>query len=271
MPEDLPPAGVTTGSLEHLLFITLTVAIDYQRDAIDLWRSSRDAFEDPLTRFLYNPQALHEAGVSKVGQDMQRHRLSKKLQKDAFIWHTIGVTFHKKWAGDPRRFLADCGWDAPTILARLQADRHPQNGRMVLDYPFLRGAKIGPLWLRMLRDNVGIADLKGLDRVPIPVDIHVARATLCLGVVKGRYAGPLADLFERVREAWFESVGGLIVRGRPMIALDVDEPLWHLSKYGCTHRGGTTDLCPVYHRCEARDLCAEGIVQTEKTTIQVDT
>ena len=33
MPEDTPPQGVEAGSLEQILFLTLTVAIDYQRDA----------------------------------------------------------------------------------------------------------------------------------------------------------------------------------------------------------------------------------------------
>jgi hypothetical protein len=32
MPEDIVPGGIEAGSLEHILFITLTVAIDYQRD-----------------------------------------------------------------------------------------------------------------------------------------------------------------------------------------------------------------------------------------------
>jgi hypothetical protein len=271
MPEDLLPTSIASGSLEHLLFITQTVAIDYQRDAIALWRSSRDTFEDPETRYLYNPQLLHEADLSKVILDMHRHGLSKKPKKDADIWRTIGVTFYKKWVGNPRLFLADCDWDAPTILNRLRADTHPQNNEMVPDYPNLRGAKIGPLWLRMLRDNVGVSDLKGLDRVPIPVSIHVARATLCLGIVKGRHAGPLAELFEHVRTVWFESVKGLSVEGRPMIALDVDEPLWHLSKYGCTHRDGKAGVCPLYDRCEAKDLCAKGLVKTEKNVVEVDT
>ena len=37
MPEDMLPRGVGAGSLEHIFFITLTVAIDYQRDAPALW------------------------------------------------------------------------------------------------------------------------------------------------------------------------------------------------------------------------------------------
>ena len=42
MPEDELPEGVIRGSLEHLLFITLTVTIDYQRDAHELWQIARD-------------------------------------------------------------------------------------------------------------------------------------------------------------------------------------------------------------------------------------
>jgi len=43
--------------------------------------------------------------------------------------------------------------------------------------------------LRMLRDNVGIKKLKNLDKVPIPVGIQVARATLAIGVVRGKFNG----------------------------------------------------------------------------------
>lgn len=40
MSEDIIPKGVKRGSLDGLLFITLTVANDYQRDADALWESS---------------------------------------------------------------------------------------------------------------------------------------------------------------------------------------------------------------------------------------
>jgi len=116
--------------------------------------------------------------------------------------------FYKKWQGDPRNFLVSCNWDAPLILARLKADSHIRNGKRVPDFPFLRGDKIGPLWLRMLRDNAGLIQIenmneipnsigiRNLDKVPIPVDIHVARATLALGVVRGQYNGPTERLLK---------------------------------------------------------------------------
>lgn len=271
MPEDITPAGVVRGSLEHIFFITLTVSIDYQRDASSLWESSRKTFNNPKMRYLFDPKGLYETSFQKIVGDMQNYKLSKKPKKDARIWRTIGVTFYKKWNSNPLNFLQDCNWDAPTILRRLINDTHLYNGRQVSDYPYLRGPKIGPLWLRILRDNAGITQLRNLDKVPIPVDRHVARATLTTGIVKGQFKGKLDEIFEYIRKAWFESVKGLSIKNREMIALDMDESLWHLSKYGCTKRDKITGHCPLYHKCEAKEFCIKGRVKIEGNVVEVET
>jgi hypothetical protein len=202
---------------------------------------------------------------------MQKYGLSKKYKKDPHIWRTVGVTFLKKYSGNPLNFLEDCRWDSKNILQRLKNDTHLYNGKQVADFPYLRGNKIGPLWLRMLRDNVGIKKLKNLDLVPIPVDIHVARATLAIGVVRGQFCGKLDDFFDRIRQAWFKSVAGIRVKNRPMIALDVDEPLWHLSKNGCTKRDKLSGECPVITRCEAREFCIPGSININNNRVELNT
>lgn len=271
MPEDMTPTGVKRGSLEHVLFITLTVSIDYQRDAPSLWKSSRRTFHDPRTRYLFDPKQLHEVPFQQIAKDMQKYELSKKPENDARFWRTVGVTFYKKWEADPRNFLEDCDWDSLAILRRLRDDTHLYNGEQVSDYPYLRGPKIGPLWLRMLRDNVVISELRNLEKVPIPVDIHVARATLATGVVRGYFEGRLDRLFEYIRKAWFVSTEGLSLKDRSMMALDVDEPLWHLSKYGCTKRDDIAGCCLVRHRCEARGFCVDGKIRIEKGFVELET
>jgi hypothetical protein len=227
--------------------------------------------EDPETRYLFDPAGLHEAKPAKIREDMQRYGLSKKKNNDPRFWRTVGVTFLKKWGSDPRNFLADCQWDAPTVLKRLKADTHLYANRKTWDYPFLRGPKIGPLWLRLLRDNVGLDQLRNLDQVPIPVDVHVARATLATGVVRGSHAGSLGDAFVKIRKAWFRSVEELEVDGRPMMPLDVDEALWHLSKYGCTKRDTETGTCPLLDQCEAGEFCVLGKLKIDGSRLEVDT
>jgi hypothetical protein len=199
MPEDIEPADVRKGSLEHILFITLTVSIDYGREADLLWGNARRTFDDPQTNYLFVPELLHKASFQQVINDMQKHGLSKKPNRDAWIWKSVGVTFFKKWSGDPYVFLQNCNLDALEVIAHLKKDRHPQGRRQVNDFPYLRGPKISCLWLRMLRDNVGISYLKNLEKVPIPVDIHVARATLALGIIRGQIKGTrLGTVFEDI-------------------------------------------------------------------------
>jgi hypothetical protein len=271
MPEDQPPLGVERGSLEHVLFITLTVAIDYQRDANTLWDSSRKAFADAETRYVFDPASVHAAEPRKVLADLSKHRVSKKPRKDCDIWRTVAITFHKKWRGDPRNFLADCGLDAVAVLQRLRADTHLVAGQYRPDYPYLRGPKIGPLWLRMLKDNVGLS-IRRLDEVPIPVDVHIARASLATGIVRGKYDGGLDEIYERIRRAWAAAVVGLKADDCPMIALDVDEPLWHLSKYGCsTFRDIETGACRKMGSCEARAFCVPGKLVIRRGQVIVDT
>ncbi|MCZ7645945.1 MAG: hypothetical protein M5U26_11785 [Planctomycetota bacterium] len=272
MPEDLPPKGVEHGSLEHVLFITLTVAIDYQRDATVLWDASRRSYEDTETRYLFDPRLVHEARAAKVLEDMRRYGLSKKPKKDAWIWRTVAVTFHKKWGGDPRRMLEHLDWDAPRVLASLRDGRHAERNKQALDFPYLGGKKIGPLWLRMLRDNVGISKLRNMDQVDLPIDVHVARATLCLGVIRGKYEGDLETAYEKMRRAWAEAVRGLRHKKdeRQVIALDLDEALWGLSRYGCTHRNVETGACPKFDQCPMRELCWRGSIQVGSSGIKMD-
>ena len=265
MPEDLLPKGVKKGSLEHVMFITLTISIDYLRDAAALWNASRKTFEDPKTKYLFEPKSLYESAPEKIAIDMQKYNLSKRSNRDSFIWRTIGATFYEKWNGDPTEFLKSCDWDAPTILEQLQENKNRSY------YPYLRGKKIGPLWLRMLKGNVGL-ELKNLDKIPIPVDVHVARATLATGVVRGQYKGNLNNLFEHIRKAWFESVKGLNLKdGKAVIALDMDEPLWNLSKYGCSKRNTKTGECKFISTCKVKDCCVKGQIQISNGRGIIDT
>ncbi len=85
-PEDIIPKGMMKGSLEHILFITLTVSIDYKRDVSVLWYSSRKTYEDPEIRYLFKPKSLHETPPRIIIKDMLKYKLSKKPKQDANIW-----------------------------------------------------------------------------------------------------------------------------------------------------------------------------------------
>lgn len=96
MAKDEMPDGLVKGSLGHILLLTLSASIDYQRDANSLWQSSMRTYEDPETRYLLNPRLLQKTSPGKIAEDMLKYKLAKKPRKDPIIWRTVGVTFCKK-------------------------------------------------------------------------------------------------------------------------------------------------------------------------------
>jgi hypothetical protein len=180
--------------------------------------------------------------------------------RDSNAWAAICRTLSRKWKNDVKTFLADCGFDGPTILAHLHRDGMWSASGWTPDFPLLRGSKIGPLWVRTLRDNA-LLKLSGLEDVPIPVDVHVMRATLCSGAIRGRFRGSPERLKNAVRELWRTAVKGLEHSdGQSMIPLDVDEPLWTLSRLGCSQRGnGLLTSCPPC--CVLAPVCVEGRIK----------
>ncbi len=276
MPEDDPPDGAERGSLEHILFVTFTMSIDYSRKSDLLWAASRRAFADPCTRYLFDPKLVREAGRAKVGRDMQQVGISQRITNDPKAWYTIAETLVDKWEGDPRNFLKDCDWHAPTVLRRLVKDEHPIGTDWEPDFPYLRGPKVGRVWIRMLRDNLAI-ELRGLEDVHIPVDVHILRATLCTGALTGSFSGPRTSLFPKVQELWHEATAPLKRPHdqKPLIALDVDAALWTLSKKGCSKRIKDRDgnLGPCHKNCPASPSCASGkiIIESNKQRCEIDT
>jgi len=115
------------------------------------------------------------------------------------------------------------------------------------------------LWLRILRDIAGLENLKNLEKIPIPVDVHIARASNFLGVIKNNDGSILKEdklpkCYGNIRDAWSKSVEGLNINGKEIIALDMDEPLWLLSRYGCSKidKENSKKLCS---DCVVKDLC----------------
>jgi len=207
MPEDILPKGVGRGSYEHRMFITLTVSIDYMRDAEALWAASRRTYEDRTTRYLFYPQQVAKASLAAVVRDLGRHGVSLRRDQDGHIWYTVSLTILQKWQSDPLKLVEAAGYDALTLLRLIRGER---------GFPYLRGPKISALWIRMLRDNVGLR-LRNMEEIPIPTDIHIVRATFATGVLRGMLPGSLNQARPVVEAAW-----GRALEGAALIPLDID-------------------------------------------------
>ena len=269
MPEDLLPrwgsdllaSGIERGSYEHLMFITLVVSIDYQRDADQLWEAGRKTFEDEETRWLFFPTELVRRDFPEVVKAMKVQKLAKKPQKDAGIWSRVSKSLFEFYDSNPLNVIKKCDYDAWEIFNR------KFDLRFKKQFPYLSGDKIFPLWIRMLHDNAGV-ELKNLDRIPIPVDVHIARATFTTGCLTGEYKGTISKISDKIDEAWRKAIE-LVRHPKLTYRLQLDEPLWHLSRYGCTFRKGNS--CPKRRACPVQEFCEKGVVDVSAERVEVNT
>ena len=155
MPEDDPPPGVQGGSLDLALFMTLTVAIDYQRDADALWKALERSLPTPRPDTC-SMQPRYIGGTEEGSRGLVEIRRFQKNRGTAAIFGGPSRSRSTRMEGNPSS-LGDYGWDAVTLFQRLSTDTRLVAGHAGPDYRYLRGPRIDPLWLRILSDNVGLS------------------------------------------------------------------------------------------------------------------
>lgn len=146
--------------------------------------------------------------------------------------------------------LAHSDWDGPRTIALIRSTKY--SGR----FPNLKGPKIAPLWIRMLVDEWKGHPIYNINQIGLPVDIHTGAATVMLGGVHGSYQGDFASFRDAVQQVWREAS-----EGTEHYPLQVDEPLWHLSRNSC--RKMKSMPCEYRHECDLAAFCTGTRLMTQ--------
>lgn len=151
--------------------MTYIISIDYQTDAVKLWRNARYTY-------LRNPEYFDPKNLVDMNLETLSHILrelgARYPTNGARAWKKISTILLKKYAGDPRKIT-------PQPLAVYEVKR------LIDSFPNLRGKKLSNFYIRAMgeKDLFKINNLNDLD---IPVDVQVARFTFytgCLQLKKG--------------------------------------------------------------------------------------
>ena len=243
MPELLKPAKLRRGFLQHVHYITLLVALDYMRDANQLWRAGFETFNDKETRWVFDVKCQKMKNLDFLIKALQKYKVSKKQKRDARIWQKIAFSIKEKFDGNIMKFVEEkCKNDAVHIFSQMKTFYKK-------DFPNLTGDKILPLWIRMLKEVCNV-NIKNLDKIPFPVDVHTARATIFTGCLKGKnIKSSIPEIRSKVDEVWTKAAE----KSKKFNKFMLDEPLWTLSKYGCSKK--ENKLCPVFNKCPVKNFC----------------
>lgn len=243
MPELLKPINMEKGSVQHVNYITLLVALDYMRPANQLWQAGVETFEDEDTRWVFDVTSPKIEDNNLLTDALKKHKTSKKPEKDARIWQTIAKNIRKLFDGNMKNFIdVKCKDEAEQIYSIMKS-------LYKKEFPNLTGDKILPLWIRMMKDVCGI-EIKNIEKIPFPVDVHTARATIFTGcLTASNIKSSVPKIRTDVDIIWAKAAE----RTKEFNKFDLDEPLWTLSKYGCNK---LKDMkCPVFENCVLNNFC----------------
>ena len=257
LPETLLPNGVQSGSYDHVMFVTMCSAIDYGRDADAMWKAGRNTWDDESTRWVFFPELVEQKTLEDLSKDLQKYRLSGRFKnQDAKTWRTVSLSFLKLFDGDPRNMFKKFDFDALEIRRYMK-----KMGPKV--FPFLGGGttlgKINAMWIRILHDEVKIV-FKNYEKIPLPVDRHVMRATFTTGCLVGEHNGPTDHLKGMAIKAWAEAC-----QNSSLCPLDLDEALFNLSRFGCSKI--TNGKCPFINECKLSDFC---VTANPRSKLEID-
>lgn len=229
------------------LLLTFTAAMDRARDADALWFAAERLFEaEPWT---IAPQEVLERSLTDLADTLRRYGVSQRHRSDSAAWRVIAESL-----ADPGTAPAvstaviEGRGDARELLQALQAQSPGGTDR----FPFLRGPKVGPMWVRMLA-HPGGGTIRSIDVLPVAVDVQVRKITEYLAVTD---TGGLDLDAARpiIQAAWAGDVSENGAEGPPALdgtAAALDPALWFWAKWGCTRCERAGERLPIAGPCEA--------------------
>ncbi len=216
MPEDSNP-HLATGSNENLLYFTLPMALNYQRNSYKLWECALLTWNDETTRDVFDPNKVIQMSTQNLKDKLVKYKVALQPNKQPIIWQRLCASFIKYSHGNLTKFFEMLDFDIFKIKEFILKNK--------ADFPYLSGTKILNYWLYVLTQYTSF---KFINRSEISVapDTHVLQASLKLGVITEQDM-KRSDIREFVSAKWKK-----ILDGSGIEPIDIHTPFWLWSRNG---------------------------------------
>ncbi len=222
MPEDSNP-HLPRDSEENLLYFTLPMALNYQRNSYKLWEGALASYNDETTRFIFSPNSVLSCDREILKTALMKYKVALQPNKHTEIWIRLCDTIVNDLGGSLRSLFNRCDYSVVKVLEEMQIKKKK-------NYPYLSGNKIANYWLYVLTQytELPICDRQNISVAP---DTHVIQSTLKLGLISDVSA---SNIQREVAEVWKKTLNG-----SEFSPIDIHTPMWLWS------RGGFIDLLDV--------------------------
>jgi len=218
MPEDARPEGIEPSSRDNFHFLTLPMALNYQRNSYSLWESAAKAFLDEDTKHVFDPKAVIEMSESLLREMLCKHKVALQPTKHVETWRRLTETIANKFDGDLRQLFSQC--DRDVVELRETVQKRDKKG-----FPYLSGPKIFNYWLHVIEHYTPLR-LTNRSEITVAPDTHIIQCSLKLGLMRGDFE-KLAQNRALVSAEWKR-----VLSGTGIAPIDIHTPLWLWSRNG---------------------------------------
>lgn len=216
MPEDNNPK-LAANSDENLLYFTLPMALNYQRNSYKLWESALLTWNDETTCDVFDPNKVMLMNIENLRDKLVKYKVALQPNKQPIIWKKLCSSFIKYSNGSLKKFFEKLDFDILRIKQFILNNKP--------DFPYLSGTKILNYWLYVLTQYTAFK-FKNRNEISVAPDTHVLQASLKLGIIS-EMDMKKSDIRDLVSEKW-----KTILNGSGIEPIDLHTPFWLWSRNG---------------------------------------
>lgn len=202
---------------QKALFKTLSTALNYQTNADAHYRRFGQLWKEQ--RWLFKPEVVVEQkdldDIRTVFQEYDVHMYNQ----NAKIWSDLCLKLYEDYNSNPLKIFEEAEYDFDEVEQIVRRNTL-NDGHMNPDFPFLRGSKIRPLWLRFMRSQ--ISKQTGFENTEVAVDTHIISIT---NKLLGTEYSETPDDKEAIREFWHD-----VCEPQDINPIRLDFPLWLINR-----------------------------------------
>lgn len=214
MPEDSNPSFSEDEMETRLVYFTLPMSLNYQRDSYKLWEAVLKTFNDSETKIVLNIKnsaTMDEEGLRNI---LTKYKIALQPNKHIATWQTIAKTIYGNW-GSLSELLEFCEYDFLKLKDIIQV-------KYKKGFPYLSGPKIFNYWCFILQEY-GKIKLKNSEFIEIAPDTHVTQCSVLLNVISKDESKRLSK--EEISKRWRD-----ILEGSGITPIEMHPPLWFWSR-----------------------------------------
>ena len=214
MPEDSSPNFSEEENEVRLVYFTLPMSLNYQRDSYKLWESVLKTFNDSETRMIFDVKSSANLSEEQLRKHLMKYKIALQPNKHIATWHKISKTISENW-GSISKLIEFADYDFLKLKDIVQK-------QFKKGFPYLSGPKIFNYWSFIIQEY-GKVKLKNSEFIEIAPDTHITKCSVRLGVITKEESESLTK--EKISEKWRE-----LLQGTKINPIDMHPPLWFWSR-----------------------------------------